>query len=396
MRFAQTIALTLVAASAASAHTGTFLDRLHPSDLRVASYNVNWDSIFPDDDPNNSSLRCCNKTAEFRRLIAAIQPDIMCLQEINSARPAQNVADIFDSTLPLPDGQHWFSAIGYSNVIISRWPLSMVRALTTPPGERPQCMALVDLPNAAFPKDLYIMNEHFKCCSSPIDDTLRQRQADAIVNWLRDARTAGGFINLPAGTPLLVIGDLNIVGSLNPLNTVLCGDIADNAAFGPDSPPDWDATCAADAHPLHNLVGPDDYTWRDDASAFPPGRLDFAIYSDSILNIARKLLINTTSMSAADRAATGLLENDVVLTPPGGFDHLPMVIDFRFNSAPIPPDGDVSLNGLTNADDIAWFSSLVIAGPAADPQRIPHGDYNHNGLVDPADIPAFVTNLIAP
>ncbi|QDV91902.1 Endonuclease/Exonuclease/phosphatase family protein [Phycisphaerae bacterium RAS2] len=388
-------AIALGSSGIARAQTGTFLDRQWPSDLRVADYNVNWDSIFPDNDPNNHSFRCCNKVAEFRRLIAAINPDIMTLQEINGSRPVTDVTAIFNTVLPLPGGASWHGAIGYNNVIVSRWPLSMIATQTTPAGNLPRVMALVDLPNDRFARDLYIINEHFKCCEGAANDLRRQIQADSIINWMRDARTAGGSITLSTGTPMLVIGDLNIVGSLNPLNTVLCGNISDNGTYGPDSPPDWDGSCSVDGHPLHNITGPEDYTWRDDGSNFDPGRLDFAIFTDSALSVAKKLILNTVTMTQADRDANGLQLNDVLLDPPGYYDHLPLVVDFRLTT-PVPANGDVNLDGATNGRDIDWFVRLLLTGLGNDPLRIAKGDFSGNGVVDAADVSVFVNALVGP
>lgn len=381
----------------AYSQTGTFVDRPAATDLRIADYNVDWDSIFPADDPNNHGWWAYDKSVEFRRIIAALDPDIMCLQEINSARDAQDVADIFDATLPLGGGQGWHAAIGYSNVIVSRYPLSMVRATTTPAGQNAQCMALVDLPDARFDRDIYIINEHFKCCGGATNDSKRQKQADSIVNWMRDARTPGGAIDLPAGTPMIVMGDLNIVdGLVAPLNTLLTGDILDEGAFGPDAAPDWDGTNAGDVHPLHNVVGPDDYTWRNDDGSFAPGRLDFMLFSDSILAVVQSFLLNTTTMSAPDLAANGLQALDVVLNPPGHFDHVPMAVDLQFPQTAITPDGDLSLDGSVDGADVTAFVLEYLAGAAGDPARIAHGDYDASGLIDDGDMAGFVADLLGP
>lgn len=60
----------------AVAQTGTFIDRQLPSDLRVVSYNVYWDTIFPAISPVQA--------AKFERVINALKPDILHLQEIRS------------------------------------------------------------------------------------------------------------------------------------------------------------------------------------------------------------------------------------------------------------------------------------------------------------------------
>lgn len=388
------VLLLPASASPLIAQTGTFLDRQVASDLRVVTYNVHWDSIFPDGDPDNHPFRSFEKVDEFHRVIAALNPDIMCLQEVNGNRSPQDVADIFDQVLPLSGGQ-WQAMIGHSNVIVSRYPLSMFAEHTVPAGQRAQAMALVDLPNETYLTDIYLMNEHYKCCGDTDNDPQRQQQSDAVVNWMRDARSPGGFIDLPQDTPIVVLGDFNIVGGPGPLDTLLCGDISDEATYGNDSPPDWDGTCNVVLQPMHNGVGPDDYTWRNDNSSFAPGRLDYITFNDSVLTVARHFILNTTLMTQPDLDATGLQQFDVVLAPPGYFDHLPLVIDFRFPQPPISADGDVSLDGLTNGQDIPWFAELLITG-TGDPLRIAHGDYNGNDIIDLGDLSGFVDSLLTP
>ena len=57
------------------------------------SYNVNWDAIFPDDDPKNHSLREFNRVEAFERVMQAVQPDVVCLQEINYLRGTQELSE---------------------------------------------------------------------------------------------------------------------------------------------------------------------------------------------------------------------------------------------------------------------------------------------------------------
>lgn len=388
-------ALLPMGAPRALGQTGTFVDRQDPADLRLVTYNVHWDSIFPDNDPNNHNWRAYNMVDEFRRVVAALNPDIMCLQEINPSRDAQDVADILDTVLPLGGGARWQAAIGYSNVIVSRYPLSLIANQTVPAGQRAQSMALVDLPDGTYDRDIYIINEHYKCCGGSDNEAKRQQQSDAIVNWMRDARTPGESIDLSAGTPMVVLGDLNIVEGPGPLNTLLTGNIFDEGTYGNDSPPDWDGSDATDGHPRHNVVGPDDYTWRNDNSSFAPGRLDYVVFTDSVATLVHRFVLNTTTMTQGDLNATGLQPFDVVVDPPGHFDHLPAVVDLRLPS-PVLPDGDVSLDGLTDGDDIGWFVNLVQAGSAGDPLRIAHADYNGDGVLDSVDIPGFLGVLLAP
>lgn len=385
--------IVCVGDASADDRTGTFIDRRSPADLRLVSYNVNWDSIFPAGDRRNDHRRDHSSAQAFRRIVAALAPDIMCVQEINQKRPAQQVADIFDDVLPLADGAHWHATIGNDCVIVSRYPLSLAADQTVPPGQRKQAMALVDLPDRLSDRDLYIMNEHYKCCSQRGSERKRQQQSDAVANWMHDARTAGGSIDLPHGTPMIVLGDLNLVEGPGPLKTLLTGDIRDEKRYGSDAPPDWDGSDLTDCHPLHNGIGPNDYTWRQDKGRYKPARLDFVIYTDSVLTVAHEFVLNTTTMPQTALDAVGLRKFDVVLEPPGGFDHLPVVVDFRFTLAS-KPDGDVNLDGRLDFDDIAVFVDLYIAGASADVTRIAHGDYDADGIIDDDDLPIFLDNLL--
>ncbi|HEX2473702.1 MAG TPA: endonuclease/exonuclease/phosphatase family protein [Lacipirellulaceae bacterium] len=360
--------------------TGTFIDRALPTDLRVMSYNVHDDSIFPD--------TSASQAAKFSRVVRALQPDVVNLQEIYSHTSA-DVAGLLNTLLPLGGSATWYAHQGFDNVIVSRYPLSLQRTNTSPASPRSIAIALVDLPNSNFATDFYFMNNHFKCCGDvgSTEDADRQRQADALVNWMRDARTVGGSVNLPSGTPMAVVGDLNMVGSPSPLNTLLTGNIVNETSFGADSPPDWDGTPLADARPLHNGVGPADYTWRDDASSFDPGRLDFVLYTDSAVSIGKKFVLNTVAMSASDRAAAGLQTYDVTSDDSGiTYDHLPLVVDFRSPSPHLP--GDYNSDNVVNSSDFNYWRTRFGSADAT-------ADGNGNGIVDAADYVVWRNSMAA-
>lgn len=316
------------------APTGTFLDRAPEADLRLMDYNVLWNTLFEEESAQGA--------AKFARLVRALDPDILTLQEIGlpswkreqdpQARDwkAADVVRLMNKIQPPPPSGTWYAHQAYDNVIVSKYPLRMSASNTRPRGQRQQALALVDLPDATFALDFYVMNNHYKCCGGEDNDPQRQQQSDAIIAWLRDARTPGGAIDLPPGTAIAVTGDLNIVGGFQPVQTLLNGDIRDEARYGEDFPPDWDDTALADLHPRHNIDGADDYTWRNDNDQWAPGRIDFIIYTDSVLEVAKKFVLNTTTMTDEDLRAAGLERFDVTVDNEGKeFDHLPLVVDFR-------------------------------------------------------------------
>ena len=304
--------LSLLTASLCQAQTGTFVDKWGANDLRVVSYNIFNDAIFPpSDDPFN------DVPERFRRVVNALQPDVLAVQEIRDFTASETAA-LLDSVAPLPGGANWHAHKNSDNVILSRFPF----LLTT--SQAGHADALIDLPDADYAQDFFVLNDHLPCCSNEVD---RQFEADRIVRWIDDARSPGGSITLPDETPFVLLGDFNIVGSGQPLDTLVTGDII-NTFIGPDSPPDWDGTPLTDSRPLHNASGPNDYTWRNDTSRFPPGRLDYILYSDSVVETANSFVLNTTILSASERLATGLQSNDVLINAGSGFfDHLPVVVD---------------------------------------------------------------------
>ena len=100
------------------AQTGTFLDREVATDLRLFTYNVFFDAIFPQESPEGA--------AKFERLIAATEPDVINLQEIFSYS-AGDVVALMNTIAPLPGSGSWFGHKGSDNVIVSKYPLSMNR-----------------------------------------------------------------------------------------------------------------------------------------------------------------------------------------------------------------------------------------------------------------------------
>jgi endonuclease/exonuclease/phosphatase family metal-dependent hydrolase len=301
--------------------TGLFLDRRAPGDLRVVSYNVNRDSIFPDKD----TLRA----ERFQRVLLALDPDILALQEINN-KDAADVVALLNAIDPRPAGGTWYAYDGNTSVIASKYPLRLTADRLPSPTYRDPAMASVDLPDGRFSVDVYVVSNHFKCCGGRENDPIRQQQADAVVGWLRDARSPGGQVDIPERTPIIVAGDLNLVGGPEPLATLLTGDVHDEATYGPDAPPDWDGTALTDAHPRHNGTGSDDYTWRDDDSQWAPGRLDFVLYTDSVLDAVNSFVLDTTIMPDDELERARLEKLDVTLDETGRhFDHLPVVVDFR-------------------------------------------------------------------
>lgn len=317
-----------------------FLKKASSEQIRVMSFNVGWDSIFPDDDPQNDRLRRDSTGAEFARILRAVEPDIICLQEINPVRDPQQVGDILDAVLPLDNDQGWRTHSGQDNVIAARFDLTretdelIHRGIDVNFGHT---MALVDLPDTEYENDLYLICAHFKAQGGQASIQARQEHADAIVSWIGDAKTPGGEIDLRFGTAMVVVGDFNVYDTdpAHHLTTLLSGDIENEDRYGQDIMPDWDETDLADALPRHNGVGEEIYTWRDDTQEFNSGALDRILYTDSVILAENAFVLNTTIMAEEELEAVGLEMGDVMLdSGTGRYDHLPLSIDISFQDVP--------------------------------------------------------------
>ena len=318
-----------------------FLQKPSVDTVRVMTYNVNWDSIFPDGDPMNHSLRDFNRVDAFVRVMRAIQPDVVCLQEINYLRGRQALGEFMAEAMGAADDEEWQVAIERDNVIATHFALNEKGYELATGSVRPdllQAAALVDLPDGQFgDTDLYMICSHFKAAGTLGDILLRSRQADAIMNSVRDFTTPGGEIDLEPGTPYVLLGDFNVYDT-DPhlhLRTLVRGDIDDESRFGTDLDPDWDGTALADLVPSHNGQGDEFYTWRNDGEPFNPGLLDRIIYSDSVLEAANAFVLNTMLLSDEALESLGLQMDDVLLDARSGYyDHLPLVVDFVISKTP--------------------------------------------------------------
>lgn len=280
---------------------GIELERADPWHVRLVSWNAHGDLFGAD-------------SLSFRRVLRAIAPDVVGFQEVGT--PAALVAARLDRDLPLGGGARWTAfAASPGQVTASRWP-----QVEDPGAPSRELATLVDLPDVAYPRDLYLINGHWKCCGSigSSEDLQRQETADATVDWIRGLRSGG----LPYLTPIVLLGDLNLVGGPQPLATVLEGDIINEGSHGPDFAPDWDDTPLTRVAPVHTdaLAA---YTWRSDGGPFAPGILDHVIVTDAVAGVGRRFILDTRDMSAARLARYGLSAWDSQQAS----DHLPVVVD---------------------------------------------------------------------
>ncbi|MEO1257866.1 MAG: endonuclease/exonuclease/phosphatase family protein [Bacteroidota bacterium] len=281
------------------------LEKENPATVRLATWNVLQNGI---DD--------IDRKAYFTKILSVVKPDIITFNECWDINPFQ-VASFMNNAVPLENFENWQTVkVDDGNITASRYPI--LQSWYILPGQR-LTASLIDIPSSISDKDLLVINAHFRCCFNDFD---RQREADAFVEFIQDAKTPGGIIDLPENTPFVLSGDLNLVGESQQLTTILSGDVVNTTQFGLGGPMDWDGGDLVDVISTHT----DDrlaYTWKNNFSSFPPSRIDFHIISGSAMDVDKSYTVQTESMSPERLEEYGLSPFDATFAS----DHLPKVTD---------------------------------------------------------------------
>ncbi len=278
------------------------------ADVRIVSCNVLWASPL-------------NNPAPFERIFAALAPDIILLQEWDLRDfdapkiTAHELATWFNDHLPALGPWHAAVSTARGVAIVARHPLEDVGLAPLSPtieanGEELMrrnvrlASAIVHTPSG----DILAGSLHLKCCGAvgTSEDLKRIAESLAINTALRHkARDIK-----PAA--LVLAGDVNLVGSQLPLELLRTGADLDGSNLTVAQP-----TITGD-----RAV----YTWRDPKSNFPPGRLDYLLYSDHTASAQAAFILDCGALSDRDLRDLNLLRTDTSAS-----DHLPTVIDLRIH-----------------------------------------------------------------
>jgi len=323
-----------------------------PSNLRVVTHNILSNHLF--DKQYQQS---------FKRLYTAVSPDILHLQELSNYS-ASEATDLIASWF----GGDWYGAqVENGNAYddcktISRYPIIDSWAIDG------NLAVLIDT-TESIGTPILCINAHLPCCDN---DYSRQNEVDAIIAFIREAYLPDGVLTLDSEVPVMIAGDLNLVGLSQQLVTLVTGDIQNEFEHGPDSPPDPDGS------DLHSITSRQTekrmgYTWRNDPNNYAgywPGQLDFLIYSDSNLTLTRDFIVYTPEMSPNELTANSLMYSDSLVS-----DHLVFCADF----APLCVE-DLTSDGTIDVNDLlaiinAWGLCLGC-----------DEDINEDAWVDVADL----------
>ena len=292
------------------------LEKSNIEDLRLVSYNTLNEGIIDGD-----------RQLHFKRILQALDPDIIVLQEHSEW---DYIDDIIQSWFP---NDEWNSSWTYNDLVVfSKFTILNDAIMSS--GRT--MVAMLDT-ETELGDNLLIFNSHLSCCDNNED---RQGQVDLFIQeWREWVNYQSGPFEIEYGIPFIHAGDFNFVGYRQQVETIRIGDIYNEEQYGDDFLPDWDMSSLIDLSPRHTnkLMT---YTWRNDASSFNPGKLDYIFYSDASILSAKNYILNTLSMNESELNYYGLQWNDTEEAS----DHLPIVFDISTNQSMSLPENHLVSN----------------------------------------------------
>ncbi len=240
-------------------------------------------------------------TGPFARVLDALDPDVVLVQEW-TVEGDKYLRGWFNALVPTPtDDGVWSALMGeaWGVGVVSPWPTERVGGeVYARGGDRATRVVggVVESPAGR----IGVASVHLKCCggANSREDRIRETEAQAI-NSMLDA--AWGDVDVR-----VVAGDLNLVGTRGPMDTLRRGLAADGSDLG-----------VVRAEVLGDGAI---YTWWEAGNDFGPGRLDYVLAGGA--TVAQAFVLDTSRLGPVSLAEAGLDAGDTSAS-----DHLPVVVD---------------------------------------------------------------------
>ena len=272
--------------------------------LRLFNYNV-----------LSNGLKNNNRIDEHRRIFESVDADIITYQECGNTTYNDVLNFLNTSQIYYP---YIYPDLNSGNLTISKYPSLQSWQVSNKINAE-----LIDLPDSIYSTNILILNGHPPCCGNNLG---RQENFDAFIQFIIDAKTPGGIIDLETNTPISFSGDMNLVGYAEQYYTILNGTISDTITFGTGGMPDWDDTPLKDQRCYFNEKNIA-FTWdksNPSSGDFPPGRLDFVFFTNSVMSVDKSFIISTEHMSESLLTENNLLADDTKVAS----DHFPLIVDY--------------------------------------------------------------------
>ncbi len=281
--------------------TTTQLPAKVPGAIRIMSWNAANGALIKNPEP-------------FVRVLAAIDPDVIFLQELTDRNSASQLKTFLNQRLSSEASNEWQVVFGAGGgnlrcAIASRLPLESAEPFELlpypdwPDRSLRVAGAFVQFAN----KRLLCVSVHLRCCGGigSRQDFIRILEVETIREELRKLTESQMFDSV------IVAGDFNLVGSRRPLDLLTTGlDIA--------------GLSLVEAEP-YQLDGLSNATWSDRKQSFVPGRLDYLLLSSATLRVDRSFVLDSGDLVRQALLSCGLQAQDTA----SASDHLPLIFDLQ-------------------------------------------------------------------
>lgn len=390
--------------------------KTEPTDIRVMTWNVE-DGICRTADKDHTT----NSWAALVRIVAAMQPDILILQEagdnsgnntgsgVDSVSNLTTVLDLFfhggsdpfeggtvtqyvQAYAPGYDLPHIYVSTATDNfnrnVILSRWPFAdlngdgkatipdfVVGSNATPisggsGGIRGYQFAEIDLPNDTYLGDIVVGNGHLKAGGSSSDYDDRLEAAQNIWYYARYFYNGNGTSTPdPENAIISAPNPTSVLNEFTPI--IMGGDLnEDEVTNGRRGPASWfaegptanDSTTGVDADGTDGIIDASSEFFSGDLDTQGSSKLDHLIWQDSVAQRRRSFIFQSAEVPLSSMPPEidnfGFPPaNNGALTSSFASDHFPIIADFIVTLGSQPAPGDFDL--IAPADSATKVSQIV-------------------------------------
>lgn len=264
--------------------------------VRVMSWNVERGHMFED-------------AASFARVIRAVNPHVICFQEVGDGNGARDIQHWLETNVSAPEGWDVYMKPTTGTAVATRLASVRTGPVLMPAIEGSNHPVRASMTLVGYGgKRIVVTSVHLKCCGRTGDRNDQKRIAET--KLIRE--TIAESVQRDHAAGILVMGDFNLVGSRTPLDNLLTGS-------------DLDGSDLLDVEPfrLHSRTST---TWREPGQPFLPGRLDFGLVSDSTIGVMNSFVFDSSRLTKEEMNAYGVQRDDTA----NASDHLPIVVDLKW------------------------------------------------------------------